>query len=31
MERRGERGEEDGVEVLRVEQRELEERGVPHQ
>ncbi len=31
MERRGERGEQDGVEVLRSEQKELEERGVFHQ
>ena len=30
MERRGERGEQDGIEVLRVEQRELEERGIFH-
>jgi extradiol dioxygenase family protein len=31
MERRGERGEQDGIEVLRAEQKELEERGVFHQ
>ena len=30
MECRGERGEEDGIEVLRVEQQELEERGIFH-
>ena len=30
MERRGERGEKDGIEVLRAEQKELEERGVFH-
>ena len=30
MERRGERGEEDGIEVLRAEQKELEDRGVFH-
>ena len=31
MERRGERGEQDGIEVLRAEQKELEARGVFHQ
>lgn len=31
MERRGTRGEQDGVEVLRTEQKELEERGIFHQ
>ncbi|NNK33229.1 MAG: hypothetical protein HKP02_08905 [Xanthomonadales bacterium] len=30
MERRGERGEQDGIEVLQVEQKDLEERGVFH-
>jgi extradiol dioxygenase family protein len=30
MERRGERGEQDGIEVLRAEQKELEEQGVFH-
>ena len=29
-EERGARGEEDGIEVLRVEQQELEERGIFH-
>lgn len=31
MERRGERGEQDGIEVLRMERQELEERGIFHQ